>query len=156
MKMLNLSNGILFFATVTLLFVSCLTSTTVKELEPLPEPIYEGIAYQIILGVLGERAEIIEFDSKYDGDRLEAETKDGRILVLWRSSKGDTYSGTLANRFNPKPHRERVYVRRYNESACFKGFLKPAKGCWEARIGDTRFNFQVVDPLDDTPPIKLE
>jgi hypothetical protein len=141
-----MKNVIFFGYCIISLLVSCITPTNVKEVEPLDE----GIGFQIVLGVLGDDAEIIDFESDYGGDRLEAETKDGRILVLWRLSGGDTFSGTLAKKFNPNPVRERVYVRKYNETACFKGF-KPAKGCWEARIGDKRFDFLVIDPLKNIP-----
>jgi hypothetical protein len=115
---------ILYVLGVISSLVACIPSNNVRNVEPLDE----GIGFQIVLGVLGEDAEIIDFDSSHGGDRIEAETKNGRILVLWKSSGGDVFRGTLANRFNQNPTRKRVSVRKYNIS-CLKG-LKPTKGCW--------------------------
>jgi hypothetical protein len=140
---------LLYTLCVILSLIACIPSSNVREVEPLDE----GIGFQIVLGVLGDDAEIIDFGFDHGGDRLEAETKDGRVLVLWRLSDDDTFSGTLANRYNPSPKRKRVYVRKYNESVCMKG-LKPAKGCWEARIDNKRFDFWVIDPLNSTYPGK--
>jgi hypothetical protein len=143
----TIKQALIIFGAISIL-VACIGSPEVKDVEPIDE----GRDFQIVLGILGEDADITKFDYQHGGKRIQAETKNGWILVLWRGSNGDSFQGTLDNRYNSISGHEWVSVRKYN-SSCLKG-LTPTIGCWEAQIGRKRFKFWVIDTFESISPVK--